>query len=171
MTDTTTAHAHGCHSMPTRRLRRRHDETFCKLTNNQHLEHGVHQKSESNYCPRLVNWSVPDFKKLYFLLEAMFASSAAVTARFDIDFQYKKQHLWPEEDADGMRSVLRHSTLADQDCLHALVRRSYHGASRVALCNPEELAAKIGERVSLLLAPPYFALHPAPDILLGVEVG
>ena len=28
-------------------------------------------KNESNYCPRLVNWSVPDVKKLYFLFEAI----------------------------------------------------------------------------------------------------
>ena len=93
----------------------------------------------------------------------MFASSAAVTARFGSDSPYKNRHLWPEEDADGVRSVLRHSTLADQDCLHALVHRSYQGASRVALCNPKELTAEVGERISLLLAPPYFALHPAPD--------
>ena len=27
--------------------------------------------NESNYCPRLVNWSVLDFKKLYFLFETI----------------------------------------------------------------------------------------------------
>ena len=69
-TNTTTAHAHGCHSMPTRRPRRRHDETSCKLTNNQTMER-VYTKNESNYCPRLVNWSVLDVKKLYFLFEAI----------------------------------------------------------------------------------------------------
>ena len=69
-TSTTTAHAHGCHSMPTRLLRRRHDATFCKLTNNQNIGKGVH-KNESNYCPRLVNWSVLDFKKFYFLFETI----------------------------------------------------------------------------------------------------
>ena len=91
---------------------------------------GVH-KNESNYCPRLVNWSVLDVKKLYFLFEAILEPL----------LQSLPGSVVVSHTKGRVRSAFRHGTLAGQDCLHALVHRSHQGASRVQLYITSRAAA------------------------------